>query len=943
MDLHLILVFTVPLLLFACDKGKSRKPSTDDTAPTHDTGPDPDTYPYCDTGYLDDDGECVPVACGTGTWGNLDVDENTVYVDITAAEGGDGSEVAPFTSIQDGLDAAGDADGGMVAVAAGSYPETLELDRRYDGVHLAGRCRDLVVLDASVGDESTPGIDVDAKSSEVEVSGVTVSGSHYPGVRVGSGTMTIRNSAVVESEYTGVGAYQAGIHATALTLEACKVRGNNTVGVAAYGSGTTVALRDTNIEDTQPDEYGELGFGIEIYDGARLDAEGCEVRRNSSAGVLAFGFGTSVTLRETIIEDTQPIKEENDGQGIYVYDDASLEAESCEVRGNTSAGVVALGSGTSVTLRATTIEGTQPEENGERGYGIKVHGGASLNADSCAVRGNTTAGLFTLDSGSSVTLRETSIEDSQPRASGEHGYGILVQDGASLEAEHCEVERNTAKGVVVTGSDTWLTLQESSVEDTQPDENGENGWGILVEDGASLDAEACVVRGNITGGLGVVGSGTTATLRETTIEDTSPNENGDWGHGIETTGGASLDAEACLIRGNAAAGVLAGGSGTSANFRDTSIEDTRPLDSGEYGFGIDVYDGASLDAEACEIRGNTVAGVFAEDSGTEVTLHDTRIVSTMRGEIYTLGIGVCAQASASVVATALELSSNEGPALFAVSEDTFLSCSGSVIQGNQFAGAVVVYGAHLLLAQSHIEGTFEQENIGGGVGIYAEPWDGDPPALTVTDSTIQGNAIAGVWLSGHGSYSLSDNTIHGGEGWTREGLTKCGDAVYARDGVTAWEGSSGLLLRSNELLDGLGAGLFLDDASATLWGNSYADNAVDLVTQGADCATPPDGYDSETFSSGTELCPTNDYATCKEEFAVVLALAEPESGHGAALFHPGLRGPDAMPALPGALPHAFEPAPLLPPAPRLEPVKLRMEPLRHEPASPVPFVTPREH
>jgi len=194
------------LFLLACDKDKRKKPSTEDSNPTHDTAPPPDTEPGCDTGYLDDDGECVPAACGTGTWGNLEVDESTVYVDIAAAEGGDGSEAAPFTSIQAGLDAAGDADGGMVAVAAGTYPEMLELGRGHDGVHLAGRCKELVIIDASVEDESTPGLSILAMGSEVEVSGVTVSGSRYAGVLVGSGTTTMRDSTVAGCEYFGIAA-----------------------------------------------------------------------------------------------------------------------------------------------------------------------------------------------------------------------------------------------------------------------------------------------------------------------------------------------------------------------------------------------------------------------------------------------------------------------------------------------------------------------------------------------------------------------------------------------------------------------------------------------------------------------------------------------------------------------------------------------------------------
>ena len=114
------LTLAVPLLLLACDKDRHAQPSPDDTCTSAlDTGPGDD--PSCDTGYLDDAGDCVPLACGSGTWGALQTDEKTVFVDSAAAEGGDGSESAPFTSIQAGPDAAGDADGGMVAVAARTW------------------------------------------------------------------------------------------------------------------------------------------------------------------------------------------------------------------------------------------------------------------------------------------------------------------------------------------------------------------------------------------------------------------------------------------------------------------------------------------------------------------------------------------------------------------------------------------------------------------------------------------------------------------------------------------------------------------------------------------------------------------------------------------------------------------------------------------------------
>ena len=383
----LLPILVAPLLLLACDKDKPPKREADDTASIHDTGPAPDTDPDCDTGYFDNDGECVPAACGTGTWGNLVVDESTVYVDIAAAEGGDGSEAAPFTSIQEGLDAAGDADGGMVAVAAGTYPETLVLDRGHDGVHLAGRCKELVVIDAGVGDESTAGIEVYVNSSEVEVSGVTVSGSQYAGVLVGSGVVMIEDSEIVGNEYSGIVAYQSGLYETSLFVESCMVAENTVAGVIATGSSTTFTLRETIVRDSLADEDGATGFGIWVYGGASLEAEACDVLRNGTAGVLAYESGSMVTLRETTIHDTWPDEASGSGYGIWIATGASLAVEACEFSGNTAVGVNAADAGTTVSLREATIKDTQSSETWG-GYGIQISGGASLTAESCEFSGN---------------------------------------------------------------------------------------------------------------------------------------------------------------------------------------------------------------------------------------------------------------------------------------------------------------------------------------------------------------------------------------------------------------------------------------------------------------------------------------------------------------------------------------------------------------------------
>ncbi len=221
------------------------------------------------------------------------------------------------------------------------------------------------------------------------------------------------------------------------------------------------------------------------------------------------------------------------------------------------------------------------------------------------------------------------------------------------------------------------------------------------------------------------------------------------------------------------------------------------------------------------------------------------------------------------------------------------------------------------LSECAIEGTGVQENLGGGVGLYAGPFeDGHPPSLLLDASTLRDNPIAGAWFGGQGSYQLTGNTIHGGEGWSRGTLTQCGDAVYAGGGVQAWDGSSGLWLSDNDLVEGLTAGLFLDDASATVQGNRYAENQVDIVQQGLACELGPEGWTSEPLRS-TELCPTYDYGVCDDAFALYLTVAELGGGDYTPPEDWDLSGPQptapatqaAAPAMPSPLRQL--PAPVL--------------------------------
>jgi hypothetical protein len=808
-----------PALLAA---GLTLAPGCDRRRGSGDTGAPLD----CGEGWLADGGACVPEACGTGTWGALELDEATIHVDIGAEEGGSGSQASPLRSVQEGIDRAASRGGGRVAVAAGTYPETLVFGPEHVGVSLAGRCRELVTLDASRGDEDTPAVDIgvggveDAEQADLTLSAVRVAGSRSTGIRILSGWVQ---------------------------LEDVLVEGCAHVGVWAYGD-----------PDSPP---------------VRLSIRDSELVGNSRLGLKVSDGGSIVTLSDTVIRDTLPDPDQIGGYGLQVQGGAELLAEDIEVIGNTGVGVLVFDPDSSVRLLRALVEGTLPREDGSVGYGVSVQGGATLTAEACEIAGNTALGITAAQSGTRATLLDTIVRDTQPPAVGEGGYGIGVQSGALLEAEGCEIFANAAIGVTAQGDGSEVILVDSSIRDTLPGGEDEGAHGLGAYDGARISAEGCEVVGNV--GLGVLAAdvGTTIELVDTSILDTRPRADGHFGYGVEVHGGARLSAQGGRIEGNTAVGVWATQPDTEVTLVDCSIRGTLPRDDGLFGFGVQVDGGARFSAEACELVDNRAAGLLAEDAGTEVTLVGGSIADTTPGysDQASSAVGLAVQDGASATLSDLLLLGNEGPGLYCVSEGSSLSCTGCTITDNAFAGAVAVQDATLEIRSSVITGTRESVNLGGGVGIYAAAaWDRPPAQLLVSDTSIADHPVAGLWLQGDGRYQLDSLSVTGAQGIPHGTTTRCGDGIYAA-GTPAWDGSAGLSIEGSTVSDNRGAGLFLDDGWAQLAGNAWWDNGPDLLVQGEACLSPRDDWAEVPDST---LCPTWDQPTCELGFAFDLSVAQ---------------------------------------------------------------------
>ncbi|MBW2257605.1 MAG: right-handed parallel beta-helix repeat-containing protein, partial [Deltaproteobacteria bacterium] len=704
-----------------------------------------------------------------------------------------------------------------------------------------------------------------------------------------------------------------------MVAEDCLLVRNARIGLLVMQSGTHVTLTDVIVRETLPNENQPIGVGVTVADGATLTASGLVVEDSLGTGVMAYGDGTSVhldggavratayqetaaggiginvfngasvTAVGTVVEDTvvAGVMFQDDGSvgqldgvevhgnrgheggtlaGLVVTEGSVVQASDLILEGNVGLGLYLSGPGTEVALVGGEIRDGTYDEEAEVGGGILATGGATLVAEAVDVAGNQGAGIDLLDAGTVGYLTQVTVSDTDPEPSGAFGRGISALGGASLHADYCVLGGNTWAGLIAFDEDTEVVLTNVTIEDTRPDSMDQGGVGIEVAAGASLTAVGGVVRGNHRVGVAVFEGGTVVDLTGVTIEDTLPvgDGAGQGGYGLQVAAGGTLVLTDCTVQRNTRAGVLAF-EDTTLQIQGGTVRDSYADSYGEFGRGICGCDGASLTLTDVVVEGNMEIGIQLLDQGTHAALAGVEVVGTLRGPQSTSAVGLLASHNADVVAQDLAVRDTEGPGVYVTSLAS-LQCTGCALDDNAFAG-LTLRNSYVTWDGGVIRGTVADATTGGGVGIFADDYQG-APSLWLQGATVEVHPYAAVWLSGNGAYELVANVIHGGPcAELTPGLEFHGDAVYAREVTAPWDGSLGLSLQGNTIQDADGAGVFLDGATATLSGNTYAGNAFDVVQQRCSGVDGPSGIGE---AGTTELCPAYDHLVAPLSFQLYL-------------------------------------------------------------------------
>jgi hypothetical protein len=398
------------------------------------------------------------------------------------------------------------------------------------------------------------------------------------------------------------------------TLNEAALLGNREVAIAADGDGTSLAATDLILSSTLPRARDSAaGRGLQLTAGATATLTRATIADHLDLALSIDGGGTSATLQQVVVRDTRgALATGVNGYGVSITGGAALEASSTFITGSRSAGLLASGLRTRLTLQDSLVDGTEPDSDGA-GNGLAVESGAVADLHRTLLHANTEAAIFATGGGSRVEVDDLIATATRSNPSdGRAGLGLWLQDSAAFVGDRLLLRGNRFAGLYATGAGTEARATQLVVAGTLPQSgDGRGGMGLFVTEGATADLHAAALLSNHELGLLVSGRSTTATLRDAVVADTEPRANGLHGGGAEVQTGATLRLERALLQRNRGVGLLVTDARSRLSFVELAIEATRPRAEplGGFGTGLALTGSGAAAGADLTLTGNSLCGL----------------------------------------------------------------------------------------------------------------------------------------------------------------------------------------------------------------------------------------------------------------------------------------------------------------------------------------------
>jgi hypothetical protein len=395
------------------------------------------------------DATCRPPSpCGEGPWGEAPIEAGAVFVDASAAPAGDGSEAAPFTTIQQGVDAA--AAGAQVRIAGGDYVEDVSVSGK--PVELIGRCADMVHVSDANGPVTT--VLVWSGASGSVVSGMRITGSNRALGVTGSTDVVFSGLALHDTSNTALLVQDAQGPTSAILRDSVIYRAG---GAAALIEGATLVMERCEIRDGIVNANG-TGRGPSVQAGGELVMSQSVIRGSHDIALHLSSSTATVSASAFIDNFGRALNAQLGPDGTP----SSLTVHSSVI--DSAVGVSVFASGSAIAMHDSVVKDTIPQDVLAAGWSVVAQNAgpgapAALTLDRVLIDGYDAGAVSA--SGASVAIDGLWVRGAA--TSSTFGRGVNVQldpgngTGASLSLVNSWVDDAFDAGVMLNGADGALS------------------------------------------------------------------------------------------------------------------------------------------------------------------------------------------------------------------------------------------------------------------------------------------------------------------------------------------------------------------------------------------------------------------------------------------------------------------------------------------------------
>jgi hypothetical protein len=522
---------------------------------------------------------------------------------------------------------------------------------------------------------------------------------------------TVRDTQPANDSFAGHGAYAED--EAELQINSCLFERNREAAVYGTGDGTHVAMTNSTARETDFTPSGDVGMGAGIFKGASAILTSCLFETNLRLAVVAQDESTSLEMEGCAIRNTIVEPDTEYGSGLHIGDGATVIVSKSLFLQNALSGASVYGENTSLEMSDSVIMGSVKRSDDHYGFGAQITSKASSSFIRCAFTENNECGILAVDEGTVLSVSDSLIANTQMTNSELEAVALQVSTGANGTAGNTLIINNAGVGVLAQGLISSLTLTGVVVLDTVPLAHNA-ATGIGVNNGATLDANRCLIENTIGMGAGVQEHGSVLRMENSVIRNTVMHPDIGGGLGILTNRAGEVSITGCLVENSQQGGILAEEPDTKLSVVQSTIrqdsEFLKGLTEDGFGFGLSAAGGARVKVVASLVENSRLAGIWSQDASTLVEIFHTLVRFGTRDDFYLLGAGAVATSGATMNVSRTICSRNETAGLLALETSTSMLVSESVTSFNTLGGIVEQNG----------DGTVGGDGMAAVEGAYLE-------------------------------------------------------------------------------------------------------------------------------------------------------------------------------------------------------------------------------